>query len=347
MKLTAREIFGVVVALWVGLFAVGSWSTFFAAALHPDVSLLLQATAWFSLLGVTFFLGSVVWKELGLRILGVLALVLPGLLFVHTLYHIGFVIFSALFIFLGVGHVQEEMRDRMSFHFFRNVRAGSFWFIFGLSLMLASAYFTSIQRESWEELVPRFSIGEGTATVVFKAVAYLYPAWKNLADEGMTVDGFLLSLEKEPLPSSVTMPDAKDFSTSEVLAMPALDNYLKQAALDGGALSEELYLRSGRDQIALLVGRGVRGDEKIADVFSLAIQYKIITALSGQEAAQHISPAIVPFILALLLFLTLLSIGSLVGLLWISFSFLLFRASLFFGWLKLERIEREQEVLAV
>ncbi|MDP2837899.1 MAG: hypothetical protein Q8O53_01305 [Candidatus Moranbacteria bacterium] len=345
MKFTTREIFGLVIVVGVGLFAAGSWQAFFVVARHYDVSTFLQTVAWFSLLGTIFFLGSVVWKELTLRVLGVLALVLPSLLFVHTLYHIGLVILSALLVLWGVSQVQGEIRDRLTFHFFRNVRAGLFWYIFGLSLVLASVYFASIERESWEELVTRFSIGEGTATVVFKSAAYLYPTWKNLIDEGLTVDGFLLSLEQEEAPAGITFPQVQDISMNEVLAMPAFGDYLKQVAPDGGVLSQELYLRSSRDQIARLVGRDVRGDEKIADVFSLAIQHKIIAVLSDQEVLRHISPTIVPFILAILLFLTLLPFGSLVGLLWMALSYLLFRSALFFGWLKLEPVEREQETL--
>lgn len=341
MKFTHREIFGVFIILVTGLLSLGSWKVFFEASLNPDPHNTSLALIWFSFLGAGFLLGAVVWQAFWFQLLGALALFLPSFLFVHSWYYFGLVVFSGFLAFLSTRFTQQEIADRVRFHFFRSVRAGSLTFVLALSLALSGAYFVSIQKESWEELVKRFSIGEGTATAVFKTSSYLYPEWKSLATEGTTVDEFLLSLKKdETLPPDIL---------SQAAASPTLADYLKQGVLgqvlDEKAVSQELYLRAGRDQIASLVGRVVSGDEKISDVFSLAIQHKIITALSGEQASEHFSPTIIPFVLSLLLFLTLLPLGSVVSFLWIIFSFLLFRAALFFGWIKLEKVMKEQDIL--
>lgn len=351
MKPSARTIFGMFTVLAVGLLALGAWRVFFDTTLYPDLANTLSVFFWFSLLGTSFFLGAVVWRHWTLPAAAAIALLFPSLLFVHTWHHAIFVCLSSLLVFWSAVLVQQEIEGRVRFHFFRNVRAGSFVFIFGLSLALSSAYFSSIQTESWERLVSRFSVGEGTATVLFKTVAYLYPEWKNLADKGMTVDGFLLSLKKEGESAENSTPNVLSAELMKNNALwPAFSEYVKQGVLmpngiENGALAEELALLAGREQIALLVGKPVSGDEQIADVFSLAIQHKIITALSGEQASQHISPAIVPVILALLLFLTLLPIGSILSVLWIAGSFLLFRLARHFGWVRLERVQREQEIL--
>jgi len=341
MKFTHREIFGVFIVLITGLLSLGSWKVFFGASLNPDLYNTSLALAWFSFLGASFLLGAVVWQGFRFQLFGVLALLVPSLLFVHEWYYFVIILFSGTLAFLSIRFTQQEIADRIRFHFFRSVRAGSFMFILALSLALSGTYFASIQQESWEELVKRFSVGEGTATAVFKTSAYFYPEWKTLATEGTTVDEFLLSLKKdETLPPEVF---------TEALTSPTLSDYLKQGMLgqviNEQAVSQELYLRAGRDQIASLLGRPVSGEEKIADVFSLAVQRKIITVLSGEQVSEHFSPTIIPFVLTLLLFFTLLPLGSLASLLWILWSFLFFRLALFFGWIQLEKAMKEQDIL--
>lgn len=341
MKFTHREIFGVFIVLITGLLSLGSWKLFFGASLNPDLYNTSLALVWFSFLGASFLLGAVVWRGFRFQLFGVLALLLPSLLFVHEWYYFVIIFLSGTLAFLSIRFTEQEIADRIRFHFFRSVRAGSFLFILALSLALSGTYFASIQQESWEELVQRFSVGEGTATAVFKTSAYFYPEWKSLATEGTTVDEFLLSLKKdETLPPEVF---------SEALTSPTLSDYLKQGmlgqVLDEKAVSQELYLRAGRDQIASLIGRPVSGEEKIADVFSLAVQRKIITVLSGEQVSDHFSPTIIPFVLTLLLFFTLLPLGSLASLLWIFLSFLFFRLALFFGWIRMEKAMKEQDIL--
>lgn len=344
---TTRDIFGIFVVLIAGLIALGSWQVFFDAVLIPDVANTVTALFWFSLLGAAFLLGTVVWKERFSQVIAPIVVFAPSFLFVQTWYHLTFVIMAGMFAYLAIRFVQDEIRDRVHFRFF-HARAGQFTFLLGLSLALSSAYFASIKGETWEELVPRFSVGEGTAAIAIKTVAYVYPEWKNLANEGMTVDGFLLSLQKDK-EGEVVVPEG--MASLNPADFPGLAEYLKQNVLEGGAmtkeeLTEELYLRTGREQIAKLTGKTVQGNEKIADVFSSAIQHRIITVLSGEQVSHHLSPAIVPLVLALLLFLTLLSLGAIAAYFWLGISFLVFQIALFFGWVKLERVMREQEILA-
>ncbi len=342
---TTRDIFGIFVALGIGLCSLGAWRAFFVTTLFPDVRNTVVAFLWFLLLGTFFSLGTVVWKERFSQVVAPVLVFLPSFLFIHTWYHLVFVVCAALFAYLAIKLVQDEINDRVQFHFFRNVRAGSFTFILGLSLALSSAYYITIRAESWEELVPRFSIGQGTAMVGIKTIAYFYPEWKNLADEGITVDDFLLSLQKDTGGGEATSQPALDPA-----AFPGLAEYFKSSVIDvesysGDEFSRALYLQAGRDQIAKLSGGTIRGDEKIEDVFSTAMQHKIITILNGEQVSQHLSPTIVPLVLAVLLFLTLLPVGTVMSVLWIALGFFFFRIGLFFAWLKLERIPKEQETL--
>lgn len=348
-RFTNREIFGTGVILSILVSAFFSWSMFFSAVAQPDPLNISGAIAWFSFLGAFFLLGTVVWQRRMFQVLGAILVFLPGFFFIQTWSHVVGVFVAVLIVFSSTQAIASEMRDRIQFRFFRMVRTGSFTFILGLSLALSSAYFSSIERLSWEELVPRFNLGEGTASIVFKTVAYFYPSWKNLADEGLTVDGFLLSLPREDLSSSLSTPSVTVVMDGGKVS-PELTAYLKQELASqlstlGQEPSEEMLLQAGREQIALLVGRDVSGNEKIADVFSSALQHKIVTVLSSEQTTSHVSPTIVPVVLAVLLFFTLLPLGSLVVGVWILGGLLLFRGAVWLGWLTMERVMVEQERL--
>lgn len=350
MKFTSREIFGIFLVLIEGLLSMKAWESFFALSLHSDMMGTLWALLWFSLLGTIFFLGMIVWGVKIIQILGAVLLFVPSFLFVRTWYHGVFVFFSCLLAWMSVLLVQKEMDERIHFRFFRTAEVGSFICILALSLSLSSVYFSSIQTNSWEELVPRFSIGQGTAITAFKTVAYFNPEWKQLTDQEITVDGFLRSLPQEKVSSGQVSGDAPSFTLTDAFVTPALEEYMKKNGIESGSagreeLFQELTLQARRNQISLLVGKPLKGDEKIVDVFSLAIQHKILTALSGPEAAHQFSPNVIPLVLAVLLFLTLLPIGSVLALLWMALSTMLFSLARLFHWVILERLDREQEVL--
>lgn len=336
-RFSSRDVFGIFVVLAVGLLALGSWPAFLETVLQPDMSTTLRALSWFMFLGTAYLLGTIVWRERLSQVAAPLLLFVPSLLFVQTWYHLAFVVIASLFAYLAIRLVQDEMDDRVRFLFFRNVRAGVFTFVFALSLALSSAYFSTIETESWEELVPRFSLGEGTASLIIKTVASLNPDWQALAQNGSTVDDFLLSLKKESPTDGVNV--------APELGASVLEGIAQGQNIDVATLTQALYLERGRAEVARLTGKEIRGDEMIADVFSTAIQNRIITVLNGEQASRHLSPAIVPFILTVFLFLTLLPLGSVLGLVWVAFGFVVFRVGIFFGWLTLTRAERSQEVL--
>ena len=346
---TTRDVFGVCIVLAIGLFSIWAWNVFFNTLANPSVRNTAQALVWFSLLGAAFLLGTVVWKERFSWVIAPVAAFIPSLLFVQTWYQIVAIVIAVLLCYWSIFSVRDEISDRVRFRFSRSVSAGRFLFVLGLSIVLSSAYFSSIRSESWEELVPRFSIGQGTATFFIKTVAYVYPDWKKLADEGMTVDGFLLSLKEENESQGASFEELGKQIGIESAAMPVLVEYLRNNiavdAFDEGTVSRELYLRSGREQIERLAGRSISGEEQIVDIFSSAIQHKIIMILSGEQVAKNLTPESVPLILTVLFFLTLIPVASVVGYLWVGLSLFFFQIALFFGWVQLDRVPRVQEIL--
>ena len=353
---TAREIFGVFLVLVTGLFALAAWHSFYAMSLSPNSANTLLALAWFTLASTSFVLGTVIWRDDVLPGIASVLLFLPSFLFIHSWYHIGFCILSSILAFWSTGVVKKEIEERLHFHFVKSIRAGQFFFVAALALALSSGYFIALQKTSWEELITRFRLSEGVAVTLFKVVGYFDPSLKDLSQENITVDQFLESLEKSKRSdTSVIITESSDGSVSSrpediLAAFPELRAHLEESGIDvrsvgSDILARELFLRSGREQIGLLIGRPVFGDEKISSVFSLAIQQKIITLLEGGGKTEHLPPQSVAFILSVLLFLTLLPLGSFLGFVWVTLAWLIFKVVLAFKWLSLVHLSQEQETL--
>lgn len=322
MKFTAREIFGIFLILILGLLALGAWQAFFMVMVTPGVSDIWRPILWFFFLATFFFLGTAVWTKRSQRIAGAAVIFFPGIFFLHSWEYAIAGIFSAVFVFWSSTDIAREFTERVRFHFFKSVRTGKFFFVVGLTLSLSSGYYVFLQNASWEELVPRFRIGEEMTGAIFKVAGTINPSFAVLSEGDVTVDEFLLSLEQE--------------KSGTILLLDANQE----------RIARELFLRSGREQIAGLAGRPVRGEEKISDMLSLALQHKLIALLRGGDTAQHIPSQAIPFFLALLLFFTLLSLLSLVGGLCILAAQLLFICSLRIGWLRLDTVTVEQQMLA-
>lgn len=348
MNLTKREILGISLLVLLSLCSFGAWQTFFTAMINLQTATFWWCVGWFVLLAILFFLGEIVWKKLLLKIIGAGFIFLPAFLFTQAWEFIIFCGVAFGLLYWSDTSVAEECEERTRFHFFKNVRAGSFLFVLSLSLLLSTGYYVSLKNVSWEEMVPRFQVGEQMTGVIFKIAGLANPSFAQLSNGGMTVDEFLLNLEKNQQgDASTSQPSEQDL----LKAYPGM-----QGLLNGGKLplslgvkspktADELFLDGGRAQIASLVGRPVAGNEKISDILSVAVQNKLVTFLRGEKATGHMPSQAIPFFLALLLFLTLLSLLSLVAPVCILAAQCLFWLAQAFGWLTISRIQVEQEKL--
>ncbi len=338
MRFSSRQIFGAVLILLELNVAFMAWRVLDFTFREQGIGDLWMPILWFSLLVVTSLVGMIVWQNRILQVAGVLAVFLPSLFFVCTFVHGGMLLISFLTAFLAARSVQGELHERLSFRFTKSIRAGQGMFLFALVLSLSSFYYAEIRGASWEELVPRFHIGEGATKAVFRVVGNLNPEFASLKEEGITVDDFLESIYE----------DRKEGLTEEFLdqEVSSPDTGQNEQIVSGGmALVRELSLRSGREQLSRLAGREVRGDERVSDVFSYAVQRKVIATLSGEEEADHLAPQAVPLLLSLLLFLTLLPLASLLMYVWALVAHLVVFLAFAFRWLHIKRVASEQETL--
>lgn len=285
---------------------------------------------WFSLAALCFLLVAVLYREKAARIVFVSAFLLSSFPFAPSLPHAVFILLAAWLFLVGMRRIREDMSLRLRLAFRKSMGVGMFSFSLAVSLLIASEYYAYIRDSAWQDLVPRFSLAEGGGDAMLRIAGSVYPELGKVRDEGMTVDAFLL--------------DVRDQENS-VGPQPVIPTGDTDPADQTRSVEEALSLAAGRAEIGSLVGRSISGDEKMSDVLSEALRHKTIAFLSGKKAEQNLPASILPFVLSLLLFVTVLSAASLLQWLWVAVAAGMIRLFIRSGTIAVDRIAVEQETL--
>lgn len=347
---TKRDQVGRALIVLIGIFSVLLWQTFSVVIDIKEGTSLFRPLLWLVLLSASFFLGSIVWKQAVTRLIGTILLILPSLFFLVGWEYSIVSIIVFLFFYQSSVNIFLEGKERIRFRFFRSVRSGSTLFFLGIALLFSTGYYLSLKEMVWEELVPRFRISQEMTQGIFRVAGVINPSFAQLTEGDTTVDEFLLNLEQNRR-TAESVSSSEEVSLREGLSItPGMRQLLAQKMSElpvemSSAIEQQLFLEGGRVQIASFVGRPVGGSEKIADILSLIIQNKLTALLQGESTTGHVPTQAIPFFVTLLLFLTLISLSSILNPLCILFSQFLFWLMLKSGLLTLETITVEQQKL--
>jgi hypothetical protein len=146
---------------------------------------------WFSLLAVCFLSAGVLYRKRSMVVAFIACSIGPSLLFAFTFAHLFLVALSVLLMSVGFLKIGDDLGSRLSISFRRSMGVGAFFFALPLSLLIASQYYVEIRSDSWQDLVPRFSLAEGSGDLILRAAGSISPEIGKIRDERMTVDSFL------------------------------------------------------------------------------------------------------------------------------------------------------------
>lgn len=312
----------VLVELCVGI--VGVVAAFFGwqsvgSALSGADELWAYPIFWFSISAIAILSGGILYERKAVRATFAAALLLPSLFFTATIPHLALTLLGIALVLAAFGKMRENMDSRLVMSFRRSMGIGSFLIVFSISLLIASQYYAAIRASSWQDLVPRFSLAEGGGDAALRIAGMLSPELDGVRDSNTTVDEFLLSIR----------------SSDEHAGAP----------LPVNAIEEMLSLEAGRLELGKLVGRNVSGTERMGDVFSEALHNKTVAFLSAAKAERDLPNSVLSSFLALLLFITVLSVGSFLRIAWIPLAAGFVRMLIATGALSVEKVPAEREVL--
>lgn len=242
--------------------------------------------------------------------------------------------FLALF---GLSRIAHEIEARLRISIGRSLGAGLPLILLGFCLAIVTQYYFHIRALPWTELLPRFSLGQQSNALLIRSMESVHPGFKQASQDGLTLDDFLLGLQEAVVPH----PAAEPILPAEI--ENALPPELRSPEARE-ALQRQAYLAAGRERFATLAGGGeFSGAERVTDVLTSVLNYQ--TRVFFDPEARHYSAAILPFILCLLLFLTIFPLGTLLGLVWIVLASLVFRLLVKARIVRVERVPAEQETI--
>lgn len=284
--------------------------------------------------------------------------ILPSFFFVHSLGHLNAVFAAYVFLAWGVTRITDDLRLNIRISLRKSVRAGSVWVVLALSLLIASQYYASAKNFDTGRLIPQFSVSSVSGNLTSKILAMINPGLADISREGLTVDQFILQIQQEQVgdPAAVSANINNQIDREIDRTNPGLSKTQKEslkeetlkkiasANLEMGREQQEFILQEGRRKFSEISGKSLTGDEKVADVFSDAINRKIDQYFgSGSAIPGKTSP--LPMMLGIGLFLTVLSLGSALGPVWILLAGGIFWIFMETGLIRIIRVPIEMEVI--
>ncbi|MFZ2193360.1 MAG: hypothetical protein WAV31_03890 [Candidatus Moraniibacteriota bacterium] len=322
-----------VLAFLILLFGLLLWISVDRAINIPQSSTWLIPIIYFSLFFISISLGSIIIKK---RLVLYSALVISfifNLIFTFSFWHLGILIFSSLLAYVAMEKIAKETRNGIILDVFKSIRIGRATLIVAIALSISSQYYFEIKNTNRAGVIPEFKIDKLSS----KIIPAIYPDLENMEKENLTVDDFILRASTEKSKNLIT----EMLGTSKLDEEVADTNQAQTKKITQE--DQEQLLKEGRLKISDLANREVLGSEKISDIFSEIISSKINTYFSPSLVKENSS--IISWIAALVLFLTIISLGSFLSFVVIYLAVFIFWILRKTGLIKVSKVLMEVEVI--
>jgi hypothetical protein len=280
---------------------------------------------WFSLFFISLSLCLVLIKRL------VWVEIITGISFFFSLFFVlasGGIFHHALIIFLcfliasrGIERIRQDLKLNIKVDLWKTLRTGSAYLMLAIALIIASQYYGETKNISLQKTLPEFKLNAFSEKLTSKILASINPDFKNLEEESISVDQFVLKASRE------------QFANNQNLA--GIDQVLFGD-------NQALVLAEGRQQLSNLSGMKLNGQEKLADIFSSIVNDKVKDFIAPSFSEDSQLP-LLHLILAGALFLTVLSLGSFLGIFLLPLTKLIFAGLRKIGLVDVIKIQKEVE----
>ncbi len=259
------------------------------------------SVVWFSCLYVLFSLLSIIFsRSIWPNVTGTIV-VLTSLLFFFDWLYVLLVFLGILLLFLSIWKIKADLEDNLRINATKTLRLGRSVLILVFALLVCGQYFFQSKERGISELVPEFNFSQIiSSSWTKKTLSEIAPGFENMDDENLTVDEFIW----------------KNYEKNR-------NEYLKNQSIEQSSgemeiiyqteeLKRDEILASGREQLEEISGQTLSGKEKVADVFSEAVNFRINNFFLPSDDFE-LKGELISAVLTVILFLTLLSLGSLLS----------------------------------
>lgn len=332
--------------------SVGAWFSVQRAITIPEASTWAAPMAWFSLYAVFSCLAIMLFADMLLLELMLAGSLLASLFFAPETWQIAGIALGSYFIFNAAHRIRRDMDLNIKISPWKSLQTGKSYLLMGFVLVISMQYFLLVRSASEPVGIPEFDMAPITQKLAVPLLASFNPAFAAVRDETLTVDQFILSSQEDALvqemPESVDgliesqLPGGLTPEEKEMLKKQAEESFAKSQS-EVSQKSRELALEMGRKQFAELLGRPVKGDERVADVFAGLVDKKLDDFFRApvKEGGARVFPMALTAVLAL----TIYPIGSVLAIFWFLAAKLVFHLLVRWNVLEVKKIPVMKEVL--
>lgn len=318
------------------VFSFLSWQRVASEINSPETSNWLWPIILFSLFFVSFYLTIVFIRQKYILNLLALSCLSLSFIFIPNLWHLIGVLLGFLLASIGIFHIRRDLQLNIKVNLGKTLTTGKQFLILGFAIVLSSQYFFIENKKDFEEVVPRFSENKYSNLLTSKILSAINPEFKKISTSEITIDEFIIESQKNHIDSDrVSMISDQEIENSisgisgnipqskKEELKNEIKNNLSEAnnqILEG---SEKRIVEEIRKKFSALVGSELTGQEKFSEVLNNIINRKITDYLKPQIKDKN-SISLLPPILTIILFLTIVPLGSLLNIFWILFCRLIF-----------------------
>ncbi len=311
---------------------------------------------WFSLFFVLLSLSMVMIRRRIILELEIFLSLIFSFVFARSLFQLIFIALGFLLVSWACERIVRDMRLNIKLDLWKTIRMGSTLIVLGVGLVISSQYYFEIKDASVDKILPKVDMSGISDALIQKMLATANPNFKNIDNSGLTVDELVLEAQAAQSGGSNGADQAVPLSTDQVNQMidqqfgSNISNQERQTIIqeyqnkmkDAAAAEQKIVLDDGRQQISNIVGMPLTGNEKVADVISQFINNKIGEYFS--PGADSNMP-LLPLIMALVLFLSVISLGSFLDIFWVLVCKFIFFIFVRLKLVEIKKVQAEVEVI--
>ncbi|MDZ4384800.1 MAG: hypothetical protein U0944_00075, partial [Candidatus Moranbacteria bacterium] len=191
------------------------WRSVDRAVNVPGASIWAVPVSFFSVYFVLAYLNTIVIKRIEILQWLFSASILLSFIFVRSLWHLNAVFAAYVFLAWGITKIVDDLQLNIRVSLWKSIRAGSALVLLAISLMIASQYYASAKDFGAERIIPQFRISSVSGNLTSKILAMVNPGFKDISQEGLTVDQFILQIQEK--------------QENDVVISSAMDSQIDQA----------------------------------------------------------------------------------------------------------------------
>lgn len=352
--MTKQKILKYILIFLTLIFSFLAWFSIDRAINIPQSSNWIMPGIWFSLLFIFISLDIILIKETHILEIIFFCCFLLTFIFFFNFWNLAFIFLALIFLYLSTVKMRKEMKLNIKISLAKIIASGRAFLIFSLAIMISSQYYFEIKNFNLEKMIPKFEIGKSSTYMASKIISIMNPNL-NIDSEDLTIDEFIRQIQSKEFQN---MSQEESEKLDEVINNQVGENISqeKKEAIRNEAVQKinerrtdliensEQAVSEGRKSLSQMVGFELKGNEKASEVFTQIINKRIANRIQNTFSSEKNLP-LFPIILAVLLFLSIVSVGSILNLVYVPIISLLFYVLKKTKLISIIKIPTEQEII--